>query len=212
MLHLFTGTDRTKARKELNAVADKLGKKRARIVITDAHTAEDLRAALGGGSMFATAQLIVLDSVLQNDEMREFALGSLERMQDSDDLFLMLEEKLDAATKKAIEKHAEESKKFDATKKEDFGSVFAVGNALKRADKKAAWVALQRELIAGKAPEAIHGILFWAAKDMLLKARAAAEAARARSLVAELAELPHTARRRGFDLDCALEHFLLSRM
>ena len=211
MLYLFTGTDRTTARKELNTIADKLGKKRARVVITDAHTVEDLRAALGGGGMFALPQLVVLDSVLQNEEMRQFVIGSLERMQDSDDLFLMLEEKVDAATKKTIEKYAEESKKFDAAKKEDFGSVFAVGNALKRGDKKAAWVALQRELIAGKAPEAIHGILFWAAKDMLLKARSTGERGRARALVAELAELPHMARRRGFDLDCALEHLLLSR-
>jgi DNA polymerase III delta subunit len=211
MLHLFIGTDRAKARTALNAAVAKHAKGAARMLVSDAHTIDDLRAALQGGGMFAQARAVILDSVLGNEEMRNYLLASLPSIAASAEHVFLLEEKPDAATKKLLEKHAEVSEKFDAAKKEEGGSIFAIGNAMRRGDKKAAWVALQRELIAGKAPEAIHGMLFWAAKDMALKARAASEAARARALVAQLAELPHVARRQGFDLDCALEHFLLSR-
>jgi hypothetical protein len=67
-----------------------------------------------------------------------------------------------------------------------------------------------------EAPEAIHGVLFWGAKDMFLKSLpagrqdASAEHERAGTLVAELSELPHEARRRGFDLEYALERYILS--
>lgn len=210
MFYLFTGTDRKAAREALNALADKLGKKRRRVVVSDAHTLEDLHAALSSGGMFSEPRIVVLDSVLTNLEMRQFALGSLPSMAGSDDIFCMIEEKPDAATRKLLEKHAEESEKFDAAKREEGSNIFAIGNALRRSDRKAAWIALQRELIAGKAPEAIHGILFWAAKDMTLKARSATELSKARSFVVALAELPHEARRQGFELDCALERFVLS--
>lgn len=200
-----------KAREALNGVVAKSGKKPPRIVVTDAHTVSDLHAALSEGGMFDVTRTVVLDGVLQRDEMRPVLLDSLKHLRDSEDLFLILEEKPDAATKKQIEKFAETSSKFDVAKKAEGASVFAIGNAMRRGDKKAAWVALQRELVSGKAPEAIHGILFWAAKEMVLAARGA-ELARARKLVAELAELPHRSRRAGFELDCALEQFILSRV
>lgn len=206
MLSVFIGSDRAAARAALERAAAKLGKRRQRVVVTDAHTAEDLRAALRGGGMFAIERTVVLDSILGNEEMRATLLGALPELAASTDTFFLLEEKLDAATKKTIEKHATELKKFDRPAGARGGSSFAIANALRRADKKAAWVALQRELIAGAAPEAIHGILFWAAKDMALKS--ATE--RSRRLVEMLAELPHEARRRGEGLDLALEHFVLS--
>jgi hypothetical protein len=86
-----------------------------------------------------------------------------------------------------------------------------MANALRKSDKKALWVGYMRELEKGSAPEMVHGVLFWAAKDMLLKAgRDVATHNYATKLVAHLAELPHEARRRGEDLEYALERFLLS--
>ena len=116
----------------------------------------------------------------------------------------------DAATKKTLQKYAEQTEVFDAPKKERKDDFFAVVNALQKGQKKELWVLLQKEFAAGKAPEAVHRSLFWAAKQMVLKPRGAADAARGRTMVAELAELPHAARRQGFDLEYALEHFVLS--
>jgi UDP-N-acetyl-D-mannosaminuronic acid transferase (WecB/TagA/CpsF family) len=74
------------------------------------------------------------------------------------------------------------------------------------------WVGLMREYAKGSAPEAVHGLLFWGAKQMVLKARSDAEAARGRALAAALAALPHESRRKGEDLSYALERFALTEV
>lgn len=216
MLYFFSGTDREKTRAALGAAIAKHAKKRTRIVrITDASTVDDLRGVLRGPGMFDLSreggQLVVLDGVLGSDEMRPLVERELPRLAKSAELVFMREEKVDAATRKLIEKYAEDSKRFDAAKKEDRGtSIFALANALRAGDKKKLWLALQRELIAGKEPEAVHGVLFWGAKDLFLKARTPQDVQRAAKLVALLAQLPHESRRRGIELEYTLEHFALS--
>lgn len=209
MLQFYIGTDREKVRAELKKSL--AAEKGVRIAwITDANTVADLQEALRGAGMFGERRVVVLDSVLQNDEMREVTLGSLQAMRTSNEKFFILEEKPDADTRRAIEKHAEKAVRFDAPKKEKDKSVFALANALRRADKKALWIGYQRELTKGVSPENIHGVLFWGAKDMLLKSRAgSAENRRASALIAELAELPHEARRNNIRLEHALERFVL---
>lgn len=214
MLYFFSGTDRAKVRKTVDAAAKK-ETKGAVVRVTDTHGLADLEAALQGGGMFALSgaagkRAVILDTVLGNEVLRERLMKELPVLRDSSDAFFVIEEKPDAATRRAIEKYAETSEKFDAAKRQEDKSIFALGNALKRGDKKALWVGVVRETIGGKPPEATHGFLFWAAKQMLLSARTDTDRARARKMVAELAELPHESRRRGFDLDYALELFVLS--
>ena len=100
--------------------------------------------------------------------------------------------------KKANPLHAPAKKKDD--------SIFGLANALQRGKKKELWIGYQKELAVGKSPEAIHGVLFWAAKQALLRN---VRDARARELVAKLAELPHESRRRGLELEYSLELFVL---
>jgi hypothetical protein len=161
--------------------------------------------------MFGEKRAVVLDGVLGNGEMRDLILGMPPQFKDSDEPVFMLEGKLDADTRKKLEKYAERTERFDAKKERESGEIFSLAYALRRGDKKALWVGYQRALAREEAPEAIHGVLFWGAKDMLLRSKAGSpERSRGIRLVAELAELPHEARRRGFELEYALEHFLLS--
>jgi hypothetical protein len=212
MLHLYTGTDRSKARAALNGALLLLQKKGTEVMrVTDANRLEDLAAALHSGGMFAQERVVVFEGVLVDDEMRSVLLGELSALKLSTDHFFILEEKLDAVTKKLVEKYAATSDKFDAPKKAASATtIFALADALRTSNKKNLWVGYQRELLNDAAPEAIHGVLFWAAKDMLLKSRATIEVARAQNLIATLTELPHEARRHGEDLEYALERFVLS--
>lgn len=211
MIFLFAGTDREKARSALNAEVEKLLKKDLQLVrISDANAVDDLRAALQGAGMFGGKQVVVLDSILSNEEMYTVFFAALPALAKSSDALYMLEGKLDADTRKRIEKHAEKAQKFDAPAKGKDSSIFALASALRAQDKRALWVGLQRELVGGKAPEAIHGVLFWGAKDLFMKARDEKTRERAKRIIAELAELPHEARRRGEDLEYALERFALS--
>lgn len=207
MLYVFFGTDREKTRAEMNKAVRAI--KGADVIrITDANSLADLNAALSGGGMFGGKRTVVLDGVFANEEMKALIVGILPRLKDSDEPIYILEEKPDAETRKKLEKYAEAVKKFDAVKEKERGGIFALAYALKGGDKKRLWVEYQRALQRDEAPEAIHGVLFWGAKDMFLKSRGT-EHERAGKLVAELAELPHEARRRGFELEYALEHYIL---
>lgn len=211
MLYLFTGTDRMKARAALGAGRAKLASGATVIHITDIHTIEDLDAALAGGGMFAGVRAVVLDGLFDREEMRERIVGQLEHIASSPDHFFIYVEKVDAATRRQIEKHAARSEQFDLPKKaERSSSIFALGNALRARNKKDLWVGYQRELAADSAPEAIHGVLFWAVKQELLAARSDADQKRGKKLITILAALPHEARRQGMELEYALERFVLS--
>ncbi|MEK7133782.1 MAG: hypothetical protein AAB804_01785 [Patescibacteria group bacterium] len=211
MLYFFSGTDREKARAALNAALEKAAKKVSRIArVTDANTRADLQSVLQGGGMFGETRTIVFDGTLANEEMRDLVTNSLPALKESRETFFILEERPDADTRKRIEKYAERSERFDTAGKRRDGSVFAMANALAKRDKRALWLNYQGELAKGTAPEAIHGVLFWGAKDMLLRSRVGGSSERAQKLVAALAELPHESRRRGEELEYALERFVLS--
>lgn len=211
MLYFYSGTDREKARAAMKKDVDVLAKKNVTVLrITDANTIEDFEVALRGGGMFDEARIVVLEGVLGNPDMGAKLLSSLQSLKVSSEKYFLYEEKPDAATRKQVEKYAETSERFDTAKKADGGTtIFALANALRARDKKALWVAYMRESLTS-APEAIHGVLFWGAKDMLLKARGENERVRAQKLVAHLTELPHESRRRGYELGYALEQFVLS--
>jgi len=211
MLFVFTGTDRKKAREAMSAAIRKAsGKNIHALRITDAHTVGDLEVALRGRGMFESERVVVLEGIFTNDEMRPLLEDSIETLAASDEKVFLFEEKPDAATRKLLAKYAKTTETFDAPKSEREDNFFAVANAFRAGKKKELWVLLQREYALGKAPEMLHGSLFWAAKQMLLKPRGAIDALRGKELVAQLAALPHEARRRGEELEYALERFVLS--
>jgi len=211
MLYLYLGTDRKKARDAMNTAIKKMGK-RERVHITDAHTFGDLDAALSGGGMFGGPRAVVLDGIFTNEELRGHLIERLASMKESVDAFFVFEEKLDAATKRGVLKHAEQTETFDAPKGERDNAIYSLRYALEKGDKKALWVGLMREIAKGNAPEATHGFLFWSAKQIALNARSASGIARGRTLIARLAELPHESRRKGMELEYALERFALSEV
>jgi DNA polymerase III delta subunit len=207
MFYFFTGTDSEKARDAMNAMMQNAAKQKRVVRITDAHAIADLDATLGGAGMFGEARIVVLDNILGNEGLRERFFARVKDISRSEDVFFMLESGIDADTRKSVEKYAEKTERYDAPKKDRDNSIFSLANALQRGQRKELWVGYQRELLKGSAPEAIHGTLFWAAKQAFLRS----DTPRSRALIAQLAELPHEARRKGFELEYALEHFVLSR-
>lgn len=205
MIKLYIGTDREKARTKMRTDIAKI--KGADVVrINDAHTIGDLNGALRGGGMFATKRVLVFEGVCASDDMCSALLSALPTLADED--VFIFEEKPLADLRKKLEKYADTAEKFDAPKKERDSSIFAIANALRSGDKKGLWVSYMREIAKGSAPEAVHGVLFWGAKDAFMKS--GGKSAREKNILAALAELPHQARRRGESLEYALERFVLS--
>ena len=208
MLFVFTGTDREKARAALEKRIQKEAKDVRVVRITDAHMLSDFTAALQGGGMFAEKRVLVFENVCKNEEMEPVLIEALPRLAASEEKTFVYEAKPLADLKKQLQKHAESTETFDLPKRGRENDIFALANALRARNKKQLWVGYMREVAKGSAPEATHGFLFWAAKDMYLKS--GGRDVGAAKFVAELAELPHVARRKGEELDYALERFVLS--
>lgn len=203
MLYFLYGADREQTKKRANEIA--LKEKGERRTLTDLHTVNDIRLAYSDG-LFAQRKIVVFDGVFAKQELADEVLLSLDVLKKSKEIFIIREEKLDAATKKNIEKYAEKTEVFDLKKEKEETTVFALANALQKRDKKALWVGLQREFAKGNAPEAVHGVLFWGAKQEFQRR----DSKDIRLIIGRLVELPHEARRKGIELEYALEHFALT--
>lgn len=209
MIYLFHGTDVEKTRtKAFEWVATARAKepnlayvRLAREELTPA-ALEDV--ALSGG-LFVKRLLILIDDPFQKSEEDEETESILEEHIDSlaasDNATIILAPKLPAAKAKKIAAKAKMEYKFDAPAafEDKRGFNTNLVNALGARSREKLWLEVNRALYAGDAPEMIHGLLHWKARDM-----------RDRKLSLDLITLLQTSRRGGLDLSLSLEKFALA--
>lgn len=229
MLYLFYGTDvekvRTKAfewvaaarKKEPNLAYARL----AREEIT-ANALED--AALSGG-LFVSRLLVLIDDPFpaaratseDGEENEEKATGSileehLDALAASDNAIIILAPKLTTVKAKKLTTKAKMTYAFDKPAtfetKRGFNSGLVDALATRKRDKL--WLEVNRALHAGDAPEMLHGLLHWKARDLMEKGSRTWSPREARQLSLELIELLQSSRRGGLDLSLSLEKFALS--
>jgi hypothetical protein len=83
-------------------------------------------------------------------------------------------------------------------------------NALAARSRDKLWLEINRALYAGDAPEMLHGLLHWKARDLMSNGSRAWTPKESRQLSLSLIELLQNSRRGGLDLDLALEKLALS--
>ncbi len=207
MIYLFYGSDVEKTRtkafewvakarlKEPNLAYVRL----AREELTSA-ALED--AALSGG-LFVKRLLILIDDPFQEQEdSQDIFEEHLEALAVSDNAIIILAPKLATAKAKKIIAKAKLVYKYDMPArvgKPERGFNSNLVNALASRSSEKLWLEINRALRAGDAPEMLHGLLHWKARDM-----------RDRQLSLDLISLLQTSRRRGLDLSLSLEKFALS--
>jgi len=139
----------------------------------------------GGQGLFSNKYIVLVRGILENKELKESFLDKLELFAQSPNIFIVSAGSIDKASLKKIEKHAEKVQEIApkpaltgdgkySEKSGGFGngnSVFALADALGARDKKTLWILYRQAIDEGKAPEEIHGILFWQAKSMAISAR-----------------------------------------
>lgn len=233
MLYLFHGTDvekvRTKAfewiakarAKEPNLAYVRL----AREELTPA-TLED--AALSGG-LFVSRLLILIDdpfpaarAIGEESEGETEVTSSvieehLEALSASDNAIIILAPKLAVAKAKKLAAKAKVEYKYDLPAqagKPERGFNSNLVNALAARSREKLWLEINRALYAGDAPEMLHGLLHWKARDLLdLPAQAGKgkwAPQESRQLSLALIELLQSSRRGGLDLSLSLEKFALT--
>jgi DNA polymerase III delta subunit len=201
MLYVILGTDRVTSRAKFASLRDTLMRKRfdASVSVFDADTFDvrSLGALVGGVGLFGDKALVVLDGILGDERTRKDCIDALPDIVASENVFLLYEEKVDATTKKALEKYAEKIEVYDMPKQSSRSPMpksasflsergrmcaefnpFHLADAVGARDRKRAWVLLSKARMCDIAGEELHGTLFWQIKVMILAkhARTADEA------------------------------------
>ncbi len=230
MIYLFHGSDVAKARlkafewiaaaraKEPNLAYTRL----AREELTPA-ALEDV--ALSGG-LFVKRLLILIDDPFPNmraaseeegDEEESYDGNALEEYLDalaaSDNAIIILAPELTAAKAKKLVAKAKIGYKYDTTTASAEGGRGFNGNlvnALTARSREKLWLEIARALRAGDAPEMLHGLLHWKARDLMSNGSRAWTPQESRALSLSLISLLQSARRGGLDLSLSLERFALS--
>lgn len=241
MLYLFHGSDVEKARsKAFEWVAKARAKEPnlayARLAREEVTDSALLDAAMAGG-LFVKRLLVLIDDpfpaarVKNEEEEEEEETSSvledhLDALAASDNAIIILAPKLHAAKAKKIAAKAKVEYKFDSAATRTLARGFNSGlvNALAARSREKLWLEINRALLAGDAPEMLHGLLHWKARDLMEKAKTASGSSpdvpsrgsrawkpeESRSLSLALIELLQESRRGGLELGLALERWALS--
>jgi DNA polymerase III delta subunit len=173
MLYVIYGADSHKARKKLHELLDIAKKKRPDAELfkltTENWSEPQLDELLVSKGLFESKYTVVLDNLFEKKDIKAYIVEKLKEISESEQVFLMLESSIDAATLKKIEKNAKQVQEFvKAEGKKSFGSVFSVTDGILERDRKKLWISLIDFLYKRTAVEEIHGIFFWQIKNMLL--------------------------------------------
>lgn len=177
MLYVIYGKDFIRSRKKLHELLDFAKKKRpeAELFRLTSENFEEgrLEELLSSQGLFDQKYTVVLDSLFEKKEIKEFVLGKLDEISESEQLFFMIEGAVDSASLKKIEKCAKQVQEFQPKEeKKNEHNIFSVANGLVEKDRKKLWISFLDSMKKGSAPEELHGIFFWQVKNMILASRA----------------------------------------
>lgn len=214
VIYLFHGSDTGKVRAKAFAwVAAARAKQPDAAYIRlepAAISAEALAEAAGSQGLFYAKTLVLLDNPFETKDAADIVLEHLDILAQSLNPIAILAPKLLAARAKKIEAKAEKSFKIDAPAKAERGFNSALVDALGSKDGALLWKEVAKALYQGDAPEAVHGLLHWKARDMMQKGNRAWGKDGARKLSVELIELLSDSRGGGLELKEGLERWALS--
>jgi hypothetical protein len=216
MIYLFHGSDIEKVRSKAFEWVAKARAKEPNLAYVRLSSAETTPQALAdaaeSGGLFVKRLLVLVDDPFENKETAEIFEDHLDALAKSDNAIVVLAPKLAAPkTKKLIEKAAKEYS-FDKKISGESARGFNTGlvNALGMRSREKLWLEIQRALRAGDAPEMLHGLLHWKARDVLEKGNRSWSEKEARQLSLSLIEVLRESRRGGLTLEESLERFALS--
>ncbi|PIR83215.1 hypothetical protein COU19_01730 [Candidatus Kaiserbacteria bacterium CG10_big_fil_rev_8_21_14_0_10_56_12] len=230
MIYFFYGSDEHKARtKAFEWIAKARAKEPNLAYVRLAR--EDLSEgaledAAHAGGLFVSRLLVLLDDPFpparsgDEEEQEEEPAGAplieeyLESLAASENAVVILAPKLAPEKAKKIVDKAKLTYKYDVSVGSGKTPARGFNTALVDAigDKNGArlWLEINRAFWAGDAPEMLHGLLHWKARDIMAKGSRTWRPQEARDLSLELIALLQESRRGGLSLPPALERFTLS--
>lgn len=214
MIYLFHGSDVGKVRDKAFAWVAASRKKAPDAAYVrigaDQVDAAALMEATATTGLFFKKILVLIDDPFSLKASGEAVVDALKELAESPNPVAILAPKLKAAEAKKLEAKAEKVFTYDLTaKKEGRGFNIGLVSALGARNGKALWLEIEKALRAGDAPEMLHGLLHWKARDMMQKGNKNWSEQESRDLSVNLIELLSDARSQSLDLSIALERWAL---
>lgn len=228
MLYLFHGSDVGKTRDKAFEWIAKARAKEPNLAYVRLSREELSEAALGdaasAGGLFVKRLLVLIDDPFPSRVSREDGEGGEEEsatsiLEDhvaalaaSDNAIVILAPRLATAKAKKLAAKAKMEYRYDANVQAEAARGFNANlvNALAARSREKLWLEVVRALRAGDAPEMLHGLLHWKARDLMDKGGRAWSPQEARTLSFSLIELLQDSRRGAGDLSESLERFALT--
>lgn len=172
MLFLIAGTDFNKRKATSDKLVETLIVKRPdanQVHFDDQNfSASRFLETIEGAGLFESKNIVICRGVLENKEYRDVVIERLSELQESDNAFVFIENKILKTTITKFEKIGAKVHIFEAVEKKDEVNLFALSDLLAQKKKKDLWVAYHDAKRRGVAPEEIHGILVWQLKALAL--------------------------------------------
>ncbi|PIP86973.1 hypothetical protein COW81_02730 [Candidatus Campbellbacteria bacterium CG22_combo_CG10-13_8_21_14_all_36_13] len=173
MLYLLYGTDFKKTRKNLHTLTGALLKRKPDANVftlnPENFSLGGLETYIEGQGLFSEKYIVVLDSCMEDKSAKETIIQKVKEIKESEHVFVIIEEKIDATTLKKLEKYSEKSQIYEEkqNKKKDT-SFFVIADAFGSRDKKRLWVEYEKAIKKGASAEELHGIILWQIKSMII--------------------------------------------
>lgn len=217
MIYLYHGTDIKKIITKSHDLVISLQKKKPDAsyfkLNSENFNIGNLDEYIGGQGLFVNKYIVVLDRLCENKEIKDEFISKIKEIAESENIFIIIEGKLDKATLSKIEKKAEKVVEFNLEEKDKIKkdtNIFAIADALARKDKKTAWVMYREAIDRGEAVEALHGMVFWKIKTLILSGgNGVWNKAELLKVLDELITIYHESRRGKYELESKFEGFIL---
>jgi DNA polymerase III delta subunit len=216
MIYFLHGTDGEKSRTKAHDLVESLCKKKPDAsffkISTENWNETQLEEYASGQGLFENKYIIFLDRLCEDKRIKEDFLSHIKEIGESQNIFIILEGKIDKVSSGKIEKKAEKTQEFllPEIKKEEYNA-FVLADALGKRDRKNTWMLYRKAIDKGEAPEAIHGMMFWKVKTMILNQYYGAYTKDELYLLADkLITVYHDSRRGAHELETGVERVVLS--
>lgn len=232
MIYLFHGSDVNKTRAKAFEWVSKAREKEPNLVYArlarEEITPAVLEDATNSGGLFVRRLLILIDnpfSIARSTDTEEVSEGvtgeevndileeHIDALAESDNAIVILAPRLATAKAKKIVAKSKVEYRYDMPAqsiKKERGFNTNLVNALASRSREKLWLEINRALRAGDAPEMLHGLLHWKARDLMEKGSRMWKLEESRQLSLALINLLQSSRRGGLDLALSLEKFALS--
>ena len=231
MLYVYHGQDIQKSLEKARTLANSLRAKRPDAtyieVEKDSWSASIIEENIGGQGLFSNKYIIFLNRVTENTDAKESLPDLVEVMNESANIFILLEAKLNAELKKAVEKYAEkvvesekgeiENQRYGGSAQKSGGAggktefnIFALADAVGSRNALKAWTLYREAVDSGLEAENIIGVLFWKIKSLITATNTSNYSdVELQKLLTDLITIYHDGHRGIVDAELALERKML---